>query len=229
MVAYDYQVKPRTPPLPFPAYPYKIDWNATSPGPAWLRKLIGDDYFRTAIAVYLNNPNAKLTKADIDSVVNLPALKHFVFDNSRSRLNVGESGFEAIWQLNELDTLQLVGVNISDRTLRNLRNPHRLTTLILSDNDIDDAAMERIGEMVNLDRLWLNGTKITDVGIAHIQALKGLRQLYLSDTALTDAGLKYLADLKLLVDFMIDNTLVTNAGINKAQLKQNTLTATTGN
>src|SRR5262245_47882876 len=61
-VYYDYQVISRGVGLPR----YGFDLSRTPPGPEWLRKYIGGDYFCTAIVVDLHRPN--IANGDLDQL-----------------------------------------------------------------------------------------------------------------------------------------------------------------
>src|SRR5262249_6907976 len=82
VVVYDYEWTP-IPDDPFP-YISKIDPKAKISGPEWLRKMIGDDFFRTVIdanfqaSFQTNNPS----EAEFAQLAKLSAIQNLTFPQS---------------------------------------------------------------------------------------------------------------------------------------------------
>ena len=171
---------------------FVIDQNAEPPASAWVRAHIGEDYFRTVIAVYFNHPNPNISTFDFEQLAKLPGLIHFVLE-SRGGWRANDSDLAVLGKLNRLESLQLQGARINGTVLALLDNPARLTNVSLSQTDIDDVAMEYVGRMINVDRIWLDGTRITDTGLVHLEKLGRLKLLYLQGTKISDAGIQHLA------------------------------------
>ncbi len=55
-----------------------FDPNQLPPGPAWLRQLMGDDYFYNVVEVWLLKTNAHIQKADLDELGKLPHVRSVV-------------------------------------------------------------------------------------------------------------------------------------------------------
>jgi Leucine Rich repeat len=151
-VEYDYQlVKPFPPSFSRTAEPY---------GPAWMRRLLGENFFSEVNGVFLYGANVT-----DDELVNL---KWFT---------------EAV-------CLMLEKNNITDIGLVNLKGLTRLYALSLDVTNVGDAGLENLGGMDELRYLGLKSSKVTNAGLVHLKGLRRLRYLDVSDTRVTDAGVK---------------------------------------
>jgi hypothetical protein len=224
-VVYDYQMKPRR---PFPPAvsslvgmqvgvklpDFQQDATAQISGPAWLRERLGDDYFRTVVAVYFNRPKDSITKSDVDALAKLPEVQSFVFDGREHRSVFGDADFSVLSRLHSLRMLSIMNCSeVNGSLLAELANPGNLQWLCLNTCNIDDRGMERIAMLTNLEKLMLSSTPITDESLIHVQNLTKLEDLQLSSTKITDAGLKYLRRLNKLTYLSLQSTRVTSAGI----------------
>jgi hypothetical protein len=119
----------------------RFDWNATPPGPAWLRQLIGGDWFDTVTDVELDVDRISVTDAEIASVIT--SLSHL------EKLTVrfppaGEQTVRAINRLEKLKVLALTGYKITDDDLRYLTNVKTLETLWLTDTQVSNDSVRRL-------------------------------------------------------------------------------------
>jgi hypothetical protein len=218
MVRYDYEEVPRPRPAGTPVgrqvSDTMFDQNQLQPGPAWLRKRIGDDYFRSAVAVWLYPPTSTIQKSDLDELANLPYIRDFCFDGRDTSIH--EEDITALQELHQLEVLQLIRVRVNGSVLARLPNPTRLKRLSLTQSDIDDIALERIEKMTELRDLWLDGTHITDAGLQHLRSLKNLGNLFLEAAPITDTGLQHLYDLKTLTFLNLHScSNLSEAGVSK--------------
>jgi hypothetical protein len=128
-VSYDYQLQEydddKGPPPP--------------PGPAWLRRLFGDDIF--ANVVHVDCINCKESEVVVRALDGLPHVQ---------RLN-------------------LAGSNLTDDDLRHLVGLKELYGLDLSRTTVSDGGLVHLQGLVNLSWLVLSGTKVTDVGVARLR------------------------------------------------------------
>jgi hypothetical protein len=216
-VAYDYEMVPQ-PPLPLPVgvptgtlLPDEtIDKNQLPSGPAWLRKWVGDEYFRSVVAVYLNDTKPSIGKAELDQLVRLPRIRQLVFVEAPA---IEDKDLTSLAE--QLQELQFIHTRISGAMLTFLPNPGRLKDLCLRESEVDDAALEQIEKMTALQVLWLDSTHVTDAGLAHLQYLHNLRNLMLDNTQISDVGLRYLTNLKGLTFLSLTRTQTTRAGISE--------------
>jgi hypothetical protein len=119
------------------------------PGPAWLRRLLGDDFFADVRSVYFLNVG-----------------------------DVGDESLQHLESLRNLRLLSLDRTQVSDDGLEHLRGMNNLEQLNLSNTRITDAGLQHLKGLTNLSSLDLRGTEVTDEGIEKLrQALPTCRFL----------------------------------------------------
>jgi Leucine rich repeat/Leucine Rich repeat len=157
-------------------------------GPAWLRKLLGENFF-----------------SEVDAVL--------LYDS-----DVTDAGLANLEGLSELQTLVLTGTKVTDVGLSNLRGLAHLQNLTLSGDTITDAGLVNLSQLPRLQELDLARTNITDAALKHLSGLKQLRTLNLRGTKVTDAGLKHLKGLSQLKQLALTAAKVfSNAGVEELQ------------
>ncbi|MGO8688343.1 MAG: hypothetical protein ACLQLG_01800 [Thermoguttaceae bacterium] len=124
MVDYDYQKKD-----PFDE----------PPGPAWLRKLLGDDLFASVTWVRLSDSD------------------------------VSDAALEYLKGLARLEILDLNRTNVSDAGLQHLKGLTQLRELCLGGTKVSDAGLENLMGLTQLQKLWLDSTNVTDAGAQDLQ------------------------------------------------------------
>ena len=153
------------------------------PSPVWPRKLLGDDFFYTFVAVDLGGP------------------PH------------GDDDLAPIQGQVQLESLNLNATNVSDHGFKSLGRMKNLRSLALCATRITDASLVHVGQMTKLEYLDLSETKIGDAGLSHLTALQRLQHLDLSDTKVTDAGMRYVARLRQLRFLVLYRCPITDAGL----------------
>jgi hypothetical protein len=181
--------------------------NAQAPGPAWLRHLLGIDFFSNVTEVW---GRGNLTDADLASLKSFPQLSIFFFRYSQ----ITDEGLRTIQGLTQLQFLGLPGSKITNAGLRHLKGLSQLKRLDLKDTNIGDAGLEYIKEMTNLEFLDLSYTNITDAGLEQLKELHKLQGLRLTTkhavpTVITGDGInnlqKKLPKLEIeLMDYVIE-------------------------
>lgn len=166
----------------------KFNGKATPPGPAWLRKLLGDHLFVNVVRVELFG-NTQVTDGD---------LVH-------------------LQELEKLETLNLSITQVTDAGLVHLEGLNQLRELNLSDTQVTDAELFHLQGLDQLERLYLSITPVTDAGLVHLRGLNQLRDLVLSDTQVTDNGLFQLQGLKKLKYLSLEHSHVTDKGCQELQ------------
>ena len=166
--------------------------NAQAPGPAWLRNLLGIDFFCNGTEVWVGR---KLTDADLVHLKDFPKLRILFFNEVMVTYNpqITDEGLKIVQGLNQLEVLGLTNTNITD------------------------AGMERIGKLIHLKGLGLKNVGITDIGLKYVKNLSRLQTLRLANTKISDAGLENLKELTSLQFLDLESTRITDAGL--AQLK----------
>jgi hypothetical protein len=149
-------------------------------GPAWLRSLIGDDFFVDVYTVDFRN--IRVRPEPLLVLRSFPRLR---------QLNLCETPTRDLTALAELTTLQwlnLQSTQIDDGQLRHLAGLAGLTCLMLDDTQITDAGLAHLAKLERLEYLWLTNTKITDEGLSNLLGLGSLKQLDVGRTKVTEAG-----------------------------------------
>lgn len=204
----------------------------TRDAPAWLRQLLGKDFFDTASQVELReckDADAALTLVkELPHVRNLQAFYTQVSDAGLSNLGgltqltylnlsntkVGDAGVKHLESLRELRYLSLANTAVSDEGMKSIATFTELEKLILSRTRVSDAGVERLKGLKKLRLLALDETQITDNSAPIIAGLPGLESLLLSDTKLTDASMVQLKSLlPQLTAFDVAGTAMSDASI----------------
>ena len=226
-VHYDYQTDPSRSFTP----------DAEPAAPRWLRKLIGDDFFRDVVDVDLNR--TRINDELLIRLNDLPKIKRL----NLAYTSVSDAGFERLSGLRhlrgvilgetrvtdrtlahlakhapELTLLSVEGAGVTDAGLAEIARFERLQTLILFGADITDAGLRSLETLDELEMLWLSEAPITDRGLESVARLKKLKRLFLTGLQITDKGVKRLEELDALQRLGITQAPITDAGV--AQLKQ---------
>jgi len=159
------------------------------PYPAWLGKLVGDDFFSDVACI--------LCKYHSNGDV---VLKHARGLTNLNRLQFGpkvtDTGMENLERLTRLTQLSLSSTKVTDDGLEHLKGLTQLKYLYLSCTKVTDDGLECLRGLTELESLWLTDTQVTDDGLGHL--LRGrtkLKGLSLGSTQITDGGLEHLRGL----------------------------------
>jgi Leucine-rich repeat (LRR) protein len=171
---------------------------ANPPGPVWLRDLIGEEFFRTAVAVTFDYRahQRSLTTSELAELSKLPALRTLSAVNSpfsRVRQSKSAAGGESASAWSSLS---------------------RALSFGLTETLIDTTGMKQIGRLTNLRELTLDNNQITDVGLSHVKSLTQLETLNLNNTEITGTGLQSL-NSEFLGSLELQNTDVDDLGLLK--------------
>ncbi len=158
---YDYQPPPSN--RPVDGLTRSPLLNSDPPGPAWIRHLLGENFFATLVDV--NLASSSVTDAGLGHLLN---------------------------GLTELQTLNLGGTRVTDAGLEHLEVLTQLQSLDLYGTQVTDAGLEHLKGLTQLHTLGLHGTHVTDAGLEHLKGLTQLLWLYLGNTQVTDEGVKRL-------------------------------------
>jgi hypothetical protein len=189
---------------------------ATGPGPAWLRDLLGPEYFDSVSHVSV------LSVAGMDATTQLPRLKslnvlvcgnqddplsHFHDVSGMEELEiVGEVTDADVGHLRGLACLRRLSVSCSllvyagagDPPAATKRKPMtgaglagltscpNLRELIISDSDLDPLALKRIASLSRLEKLALKTDYLRGSDIRLLRGLSALRELDLSGCSMID-------------------------------------------
>jgi hypothetical protein len=155
------------------------------PQPAWLRNLLGEDFF--ARVIYCRN--GKITdagRADLEGFSKLERLW-------LSGTGITDAVLEHLEGLTQLRYLRLSSTRVTGAGLANFKGLTKLRRLELRGTNITDAGLEHLKHLKQLQELWLDGTQDTDAGLRHLEGLKQLRELRLDTAHVTDEGMMMLS------------------------------------
>jgi Leucine rich repeat/Leucine Rich repeat len=205
------------------------------PGPAWLRNLLGDDFFCEVVLVNfsggkvpeaglvdlkefpqlweLNLNKSQVTDAELELVEALPQL-HELWLNETQISDLGMGHLEALTQL---QFLSLQNSKVTDVGLEHLKGLHELQKLFLRNTQVTNVGLEHLKGLYQLQWLGLDGTQITDAGLEHLKGLYQLQSLNLNGTQITDSGLEHLKGLVQLQTLWLYNTHFTEGAIENLQ------------
>jgi hypothetical protein len=176
--------------------------------PPWIRRAIGDDYFRRVVVVNFDE-GSNPTDHDLTVLHDLPDLKQLTLMN---RTGITDDGLRNLSGLRHLEVLALSGTKTEGAGLGHIRYPRRIEGLALDDASVTDEQLVHVENMLNLKWLTLNNTRITDKGLIHLASLKSLADLQICGTAVTDDGLMHIKMLPSLKRVLLDKTQTTASG-----------------
>ena len=194
-------------------YDYEFDasWSpingAQPPGPTWLRRLLGDDFFANVVEVMLME--RAVTDADLEQLEELTRLQALDLGETK----VTDAGLEHLKGLCQLRVLGLEHTEVTDAGLEHLKGLSRLEVLNLAQTDVTDAGLEHLKGLSQLRTLDLIYTKVTDAGLEHLKQFSQLRELRLDATKLTDAGIEHLKGLSQLQGLCLHGGETTDASL----------------
>lgn len=190
------------------------------PGPEWLRRALGDDYFRRVDMVAGEVPEDLFKRlGDLTDVRDL----------SVSGPGVTNAGLAQLARLRVLQYLAVSGAVVGDNNRIHPPEPHEI--------GVTDAGMEHLGGLSHLKGLNVSHTAVTDDGVAALRSLvqldsltlrhnqiqgrcfarmKGLHRLFDLDVEgnpVDDAGMAQIANLKRLQYLNVSKTAITDEGL----------------
>ena len=167
------------------------------PGPAWLTRLLGPDFFGRVHGVKLTEvdsleglgelqilcrPLSTVNDGDLVHLRTLTDLQWLALSDTQ----VGDAGLEHLRALTQLDKLYLDGTQVTDRGLVRLSRLTRLKILSLSRTQVSDAGLDQLAGLTGLEKLRLDHTHCSLSGVVHLLAVRQDRPLA---DALETAGL----------------------------------------
>jgi hypothetical protein len=101
---------------------------------------------------------------------------------------VGQRALVSLSALGGVETLNLVGPEVTDATLEDLRPLKQVKSLMIQNCRVTNAGMSHLAALPQLETLYINGVPIRDDCVVFLSRLAGLRNLSLFRTEVTAAG-----------------------------------------
>lgn len=130
-------------------------------GPAWLRRLLGDEYFVSVQEVQLNDPS----DAELRLLRDLPRLRRLRVGGSR----ITDEGLAHLGQLSALRELGIRAPGVTDAGVADLKGLKNLERLSLWAMPVSDAGVVQLVGLTQLRELDLEETHVTARGAAKLQ------------------------------------------------------------
>jgi hypothetical protein len=127
---------------------------AEPPGPGWLRKLLGDDYFANVVTVRVR------TDAGLKELSGPKHLKGLIRPYNDRFTSVNSKG----QRISHIDATQITDIGV-----RQLQDLNELEYVDLSDTGITDAGLDYFKGKSHLQMLNLSGDQISDAGVNDLQ------------------------------------------------------------
>ncbi len=200
-VTYDFQNFPRN-------TPRAVVQAAKPLGPAWLRRLVGDEPFQEVASVTLAGPVSAETMRVVGSFGGLHRL-------SITGGSTIEGGLAALGGSIRMKLVNIKSPSITDADLAILARQPDLDFLWLTGADITDAGLARLSGLRHLTIFNLAGCpKVTDRGVeALTPVLPALVNLELVGTSVTDASMPAIGRLPVLTGLDLSRTRITDGGV----------------
>jgi Leucine-rich repeat (LRR) protein len=186
-------------------YNYQTDGTREPFGPAWLRELLGKDFFSEVDRIRLMS----VTDDVLQQLKQFGELRSLLLDGS----GITDPGLEHLEGLTHLSDLNLSRTAITDAGLAHLAGLADLERLDISESHITGAGVDSLKGLPHLQMLELHQTQITDATLTSLVEFPELRHLYLSRNQITDANLASLKKMTRLRFLYLAETNVTAAGI----------------
>lgn len=204
---------------------WKPSWGALTPGkgpmaPAWLRRAIGDEYFRQVahVSLFVDIQKGMATAPNnlarpVDDVLEVLRTQSGIKTLHLGGDTMTDRGLESVADLTDLRELVLWwATNITDAGVAHLGRLHRLRILDISLSPLTDEGVRSLAALPELEELGLEG-KFTDKSLLYLSRASHLKALRLSggECAFSDEGLEHLEGLKDLQRLSLQNAKVSQA------------------
>ena len=210
---------------------WKPSWGTLTPGrgpaaPDWLRRRVGDEYFREIahVSTFVDIKAGSAAAPDpgkppvddmLRAIENQKGIRTLQFGGD----TVTGKGLASVAKLTGLRELFIWWASsIDDAAVAHIGRLTRLRVVDISLSALTDRGVGHLADLPELEELSLEGKKFTDASLAHLSRAKHLKSLALQSgqSGITDAGLEHLAALKELRLLVLEKAQISEAG--KARL-----------
>lgn len=180
----------------------------TVPGPAWARRCLGDDYFRSVVSVSLASPSDPWKRPIIDRDLELLAAFSKLRYLNLTFTRITDDGMTLVARCRSLKRLDLAFTPITDDGLRHVGRLRGLVELKLSGTKITDDGLANLRRLSSLESLDVGATRIRGVGLRSLATLPRLRAVDLGMTALDREGVAALSALPRIQELLLADNLI---------------------
>jgi len=129
---------------------------------------------------------------------------------------ITDPGMKSLATLKNLKKLVLISTKtVTDKGMKSLAGLKKLEVLDLTSTKVTDAGVESIKGLTNLRDVDFDFTKVTDRSLELLGGNKGLEKLWLTSTPISDEGMKSLAKFRHLRHVDLQNTNVSDGGLQR--------------
>jgi hypothetical protein len=209
---------------------WKPGWGTLTPGkgptaPGWLRRAIGDEYFREVahVSLFVDIQKGMATAPNnlnrpVDDVLGAMRTQSGVKTLHLGGDTVTDKGLESVGDLTDLRELVLWwATGITDDGVAHLGRLPRLRMVDISLSPLTDEGVRHLADLPELEELSVQGRKFTDRSLLYLARSKHLKSLRLSPdvSEITDEGLEHLKGLKNLRRLHLGKAKITNEAAEK--------------
>jgi hypothetical protein len=211
-------------------YDYEFVKGTPVPGrepsaPNWLRRALGDEYFREirwVSFVYddvsgkrLDNKHTESCDDVLAMLASQGGLRHLFMQGTQAT-DVVLFNLRGLTSLEDLYVWDSIGV--SDVGVRNLKALVNLKNLHLDRTSVTDQGLQSLTGLKRMEHLVLDNHAFGDRGLSAVEGMRSLKWLsvggnYLIPSSITDDGLKAVAGLKDLEMIDLNHANVTDRGL----------------
>ena len=177
-IVFDYQMLPKG----------DFDLSKQVPGPIWIRRLIGDDYFRTVVEVSIRPGNVR---ENLRLLTAFPKLRSVHL----KRTNITDADLAGMANLCSLESLDLRGTTVRGSGLGDLQSLPHLAELDLDGTQVDDQGLTVISNLPHLRRLAFGSPNVTPTGWRQLGNTRSLEILLLRGSPIDAEGVEALHGL----------------------------------
>lgn len=160
---------------------------AEPPGPKWLRRIFGDDFFEEVDQIQIYNDQAN--DDTLALIAKLPRIRSLIVRSNAFT----DKGLASLAGASELETLELTSANVTASGYANLKGLRKLMSISFRKNPtVEDSWLTEIAKLTQVHYLYLTCPQFTDAGLVHLQTASGLRELDLRGSGVTKEGVELL-------------------------------------
>jgi len=166
--------------------------DAALPGPPWLRRWLGPEFFQEVVDVQLDGK--AVSDEDLRPIGKLRKLEGLHLNETK----VGDAGLLAIRNCRRLRSLGLWESKVTDDGMRHLQGLRHLNSLVLTGTSVSDSGLVHVRALPRLQILSLGRTRVTSQGVAELHHHPTLTHLFLNETGIDDRAVAALASMNLI-------------------------------